>query len=285
MIRRPPRSTLSSSSAASDVYKRQVSTQSTGTRATNMSPVKCALFAALFVAFAVGHADVVKEEIDAHVPELAEQHADDQKPTSDDEMEQQPGSDDEMAQQESDDEMDQLPKGVTEAQFAQATDQEKAKFWGRRRRRWISTRRRFIRRRVISFRRRFISFRRRFGFRRRFISFRRRFFGFRRRSSLAQEQQSASDDEMAQQEQKSDDEMDQLPEGVTEKQLAQATDQEKAKFWGRRRSSLAQEESPESDDEMVQEKATWGSGNGRRRSIAKPRPSYCRINPKLPGCS
>eukprot|EP00656_Telonema_subtile_P000050 TRINITY_DN10017_c0_g1_i3.p1 TRINITY_DN10017_c0_g1~~TRINITY_DN10017_c0_g1_i3.p1 ORF type:complete len:116 (+),score=21.50 TRINITY_DN10017_c0_g1_i3:76-423(+) len=32
MIRRPPRSTLSSSSAASDVYKRQVSTQSTGSR-------------------------------------------------------------------------------------------------------------------------------------------------------------------------------------------------------------------------------------------------------------
>eukprot|EP00658_Telonema_sp_P-2_P027749 TRINITY_DN21379_c0_g1_i1.p1 TRINITY_DN21379_c0_g1~~TRINITY_DN21379_c0_g1_i1.p1 ORF type:complete len:260 (+),score=65.76 TRINITY_DN21379_c0_g1_i1:68-847(+) len=30
MVRRPPRSTLSSSSAASDVYKRQVSTQSTG---------------------------------------------------------------------------------------------------------------------------------------------------------------------------------------------------------------------------------------------------------------
>eukprot|EP00658_Telonema_sp_P-2_P028293 TRINITY_DN216_c0_g1_i3.p2 TRINITY_DN216_c0_g1~~TRINITY_DN216_c0_g1_i3.p2 ORF type:complete len:106 (+),score=21.46 TRINITY_DN216_c0_g1_i3:84-401(+) len=30
MIRRPPRSPLSSSSAASDVYKRQVSTQSTG---------------------------------------------------------------------------------------------------------------------------------------------------------------------------------------------------------------------------------------------------------------
>eukprot|EP00656_Telonema_subtile_P002415 TRINITY_DN11067_c0_g1_i1.p1 TRINITY_DN11067_c0_g1~~TRINITY_DN11067_c0_g1_i1.p1 ORF type:complete len:151 (+),score=38.01 TRINITY_DN11067_c0_g1_i1:90-542(+) len=30
MMRRPPRSTLSSSSAASDVYKRQVSTQSTG---------------------------------------------------------------------------------------------------------------------------------------------------------------------------------------------------------------------------------------------------------------
>eukprot|EP00658_Telonema_sp_P-2_P062488 TRINITY_DN5116_c0_g1_i1.p1 TRINITY_DN5116_c0_g1~~TRINITY_DN5116_c0_g1_i1.p1 ORF type:complete len:519 (+),score=120.71 TRINITY_DN5116_c0_g1_i1:71-1627(+) len=33
MIRRPPRSTLSSSSAASDVYKRQVSTQSTGRNA------------------------------------------------------------------------------------------------------------------------------------------------------------------------------------------------------------------------------------------------------------
>eukprot|EP00656_Telonema_subtile_P001775 TRINITY_DN1076_c0_g2_i1.p2 TRINITY_DN1076_c0_g2~~TRINITY_DN1076_c0_g2_i1.p2 ORF type:complete len:122 (-),score=30.10 TRINITY_DN1076_c0_g2_i1:439-804(-) len=37
MIRRPPRSTLSSSSAASDVYKRQVSTQSTGNRAQKMS--------------------------------------------------------------------------------------------------------------------------------------------------------------------------------------------------------------------------------------------------------
>eukprot|EP00656_Telonema_subtile_P058636 TRINITY_DN9990_c0_g1_i1.p1 TRINITY_DN9990_c0_g1~~TRINITY_DN9990_c0_g1_i1.p1 ORF type:complete len:371 (+),score=90.87 TRINITY_DN9990_c0_g1_i1:56-1168(+) len=35
MIRRPPRSTLSSSSAASDVYKRQVSTQSTGATAAN----------------------------------------------------------------------------------------------------------------------------------------------------------------------------------------------------------------------------------------------------------
>eukprot|EP00656_Telonema_subtile_P016265 TRINITY_DN1857_c0_g1_i2.p1 TRINITY_DN1857_c0_g1~~TRINITY_DN1857_c0_g1_i2.p1 ORF type:complete len:239 (-),score=13.05 TRINITY_DN1857_c0_g1_i2:298-1014(-) len=35
MIRRPPRSTLSSSSAASDVYKRQVSTQSTGDLETN----------------------------------------------------------------------------------------------------------------------------------------------------------------------------------------------------------------------------------------------------------
>eukprot|EP00656_Telonema_subtile_P028684 TRINITY_DN3126_c0_g1_i3.p1 TRINITY_DN3126_c0_g1~~TRINITY_DN3126_c0_g1_i3.p1 ORF type:complete len:315 (-),score=60.51 TRINITY_DN3126_c0_g1_i3:325-1269(-) len=41
MIRRPPRSTLSSSSAASDVYKRQVSTQSTGkSRPTNMGRVK-----------------------------------------------------------------------------------------------------------------------------------------------------------------------------------------------------------------------------------------------------
>eukprot|EP00656_Telonema_subtile_P040865 TRINITY_DN45953_c0_g1_i3.p1 TRINITY_DN45953_c0_g1~~TRINITY_DN45953_c0_g1_i3.p1 ORF type:complete len:143 (-),score=29.08 TRINITY_DN45953_c0_g1_i3:340-768(-) len=36
MIRRPPRSTLSSSSAASDVYKRQVSTQSTGARFSAM---------------------------------------------------------------------------------------------------------------------------------------------------------------------------------------------------------------------------------------------------------
>eukprot|EP00656_Telonema_subtile_P044055 TRINITY_DN5035_c0_g1_i1.p1 TRINITY_DN5035_c0_g1~~TRINITY_DN5035_c0_g1_i1.p1 ORF type:complete len:1026 (-),score=226.18 TRINITY_DN5035_c0_g1_i1:63-3140(-) len=36
MIRRPPRSTLSSSSAASDVYKRQVSTQSTGKRTASM---------------------------------------------------------------------------------------------------------------------------------------------------------------------------------------------------------------------------------------------------------
>eukprot|EP00656_Telonema_subtile_P030909 TRINITY_DN3387_c0_g1_i1.p1 TRINITY_DN3387_c0_g1~~TRINITY_DN3387_c0_g1_i1.p1 ORF type:complete len:225 (-),score=27.99 TRINITY_DN3387_c0_g1_i1:418-1092(-) len=35
MIRRPPRSTLSSSSAASDVYKRQVSTQSTGILISN----------------------------------------------------------------------------------------------------------------------------------------------------------------------------------------------------------------------------------------------------------
>eukprot|EP00656_Telonema_subtile_P009137 TRINITY_DN14282_c0_g1_i1.p1 TRINITY_DN14282_c0_g1~~TRINITY_DN14282_c0_g1_i1.p1 ORF type:complete len:103 (+),score=24.51 TRINITY_DN14282_c0_g1_i1:78-386(+) len=43
MIRRPPRSTLSSSSAASDVYKRQVSTQSTGIvwRATMIIPVRC----------------------------------------------------------------------------------------------------------------------------------------------------------------------------------------------------------------------------------------------------
>eukprot|EP00656_Telonema_subtile_P022625 TRINITY_DN2382_c0_g1_i4.p1 TRINITY_DN2382_c0_g1~~TRINITY_DN2382_c0_g1_i4.p1 ORF type:complete len:225 (+),score=66.67 TRINITY_DN2382_c0_g1_i4:88-762(+) len=44
MIRRPPRSTLSSSSAASDVYKRQVSTQSTGAQriamATDESPLK-----------------------------------------------------------------------------------------------------------------------------------------------------------------------------------------------------------------------------------------------------
>eukprot|EP00658_Telonema_sp_P-2_P010168 TRINITY_DN1382_c0_g2_i3.p1 TRINITY_DN1382_c0_g2~~TRINITY_DN1382_c0_g2_i3.p1 ORF type:complete len:238 (+),score=67.68 TRINITY_DN1382_c0_g2_i3:130-843(+) len=46
MIRRPPRSTLSSSSAASDVYKRQVSTQSTGGQAVGMvepalQPAQC----------------------------------------------------------------------------------------------------------------------------------------------------------------------------------------------------------------------------------------------------
>eukprot|EP00658_Telonema_sp_P-2_P010692 TRINITY_DN14040_c0_g1_i1.p1 TRINITY_DN14040_c0_g1~~TRINITY_DN14040_c0_g1_i1.p1 ORF type:complete len:543 (+),score=146.65 TRINITY_DN14040_c0_g1_i1:83-1711(+) len=39
MIRRPPRSTLSSSSAASDVYKRQVSTQSTGNRHPSMATI------------------------------------------------------------------------------------------------------------------------------------------------------------------------------------------------------------------------------------------------------
>eukprot|EP00656_Telonema_subtile_P002640 TRINITY_DN11199_c0_g1_i4.p1 TRINITY_DN11199_c0_g1~~TRINITY_DN11199_c0_g1_i4.p1 ORF type:complete len:153 (-),score=38.25 TRINITY_DN11199_c0_g1_i4:195-653(-) len=38
MIRRPPRSTLSSSSAASDVYKRQVSTQSTGASSNGNMP-------------------------------------------------------------------------------------------------------------------------------------------------------------------------------------------------------------------------------------------------------
>eukprot|EP00658_Telonema_sp_P-2_P048257 TRINITY_DN36713_c0_g1_i5.p1 TRINITY_DN36713_c0_g1~~TRINITY_DN36713_c0_g1_i5.p1 ORF type:complete len:425 (-),score=145.36 TRINITY_DN36713_c0_g1_i5:480-1754(-) len=41
MIRRPPRSTLSSSSAASDVYKRQVSTQSTGADCAGMEVRKC----------------------------------------------------------------------------------------------------------------------------------------------------------------------------------------------------------------------------------------------------
>eukprot|EP00658_Telonema_sp_P-2_P033430 TRINITY_DN24543_c0_g1_i11.p1 TRINITY_DN24543_c0_g1~~TRINITY_DN24543_c0_g1_i11.p1 ORF type:complete len:452 (+),score=110.27 TRINITY_DN24543_c0_g1_i11:111-1466(+) len=40
MIRRPPRSTLSSSSAASDVYKRQVSTQSTGVEKRAMAKRK-----------------------------------------------------------------------------------------------------------------------------------------------------------------------------------------------------------------------------------------------------
>eukprot|EP00658_Telonema_sp_P-2_P027794 TRINITY_DN21407_c0_g1_i3.p1 TRINITY_DN21407_c0_g1~~TRINITY_DN21407_c0_g1_i3.p1 ORF type:complete len:290 (+),score=83.86 TRINITY_DN21407_c0_g1_i3:128-997(+) len=41
MIRRPPRSTLSSSSAASDVYKRQVSTQSTGRLRTHHRMLRC----------------------------------------------------------------------------------------------------------------------------------------------------------------------------------------------------------------------------------------------------
>eukprot|EP00656_Telonema_subtile_P001935 TRINITY_DN1083_c0_g1_i5.p1 TRINITY_DN1083_c0_g1~~TRINITY_DN1083_c0_g1_i5.p1 ORF type:complete len:698 (-),score=169.35 TRINITY_DN1083_c0_g1_i5:100-2193(-) len=40
MIRRPPRSTLSSSSAASDVYKRQVSTQSTGSAGDNVAVMR-----------------------------------------------------------------------------------------------------------------------------------------------------------------------------------------------------------------------------------------------------
>eukprot|EP00657_Telonema_sp_P-1_P003957 TRINITY_DN1919_c0_g1_i2.p1 TRINITY_DN1919_c0_g1~~TRINITY_DN1919_c0_g1_i2.p1 ORF type:complete len:115 (+),score=14.82 TRINITY_DN1919_c0_g1_i2:124-468(+) len=45
MIRRPPRSTQSRSSAASDVYKRQVSTQSTGilTRFPSTTPLGLAL--------------------------------------------------------------------------------------------------------------------------------------------------------------------------------------------------------------------------------------------------
>eukprot|EP00658_Telonema_sp_P-2_P008743 TRINITY_DN13300_c0_g2_i1.p1 TRINITY_DN13300_c0_g2~~TRINITY_DN13300_c0_g2_i1.p1 ORF type:complete len:916 (-),score=272.12 TRINITY_DN13300_c0_g2_i1:266-3013(-) len=57
MIRRPPRSTLSSSSAASDVYKRQVSTQSTGpTLGATLTldlptPVLVALVLALVVPF------------------------------------------------------------------------------------------------------------------------------------------------------------------------------------------------------------------------------------------
>eukprot|EP00656_Telonema_subtile_P054510 TRINITY_DN8174_c0_g4_i1.p1 TRINITY_DN8174_c0_g4~~TRINITY_DN8174_c0_g4_i1.p1 ORF type:complete len:636 (+),score=131.56 TRINITY_DN8174_c0_g4_i1:97-2004(+) len=51
MIRRPPRSTLSSSSAASDVYKRQVSTQSTGTLhpfAMSQAGMRLSLLLALF---------------------------------------------------------------------------------------------------------------------------------------------------------------------------------------------------------------------------------------------
>eukprot|EP00658_Telonema_sp_P-2_P006294 TRINITY_DN12405_c0_g1_i7.p1 TRINITY_DN12405_c0_g1~~TRINITY_DN12405_c0_g1_i7.p1 ORF type:complete len:930 (-),score=289.28 TRINITY_DN12405_c0_g1_i7:196-2985(-) len=44
MIRRPPRSTLSSSSAASDVYKRQVSTQSTGAQLRAMAMLGSRVF-------------------------------------------------------------------------------------------------------------------------------------------------------------------------------------------------------------------------------------------------
>eukprot|EP00658_Telonema_sp_P-2_P081759 TRINITY_DN8471_c0_g1_i4.p1 TRINITY_DN8471_c0_g1~~TRINITY_DN8471_c0_g1_i4.p1 ORF type:complete len:186 (+),score=45.40 TRINITY_DN8471_c0_g1_i4:106-663(+) len=48
MIRRPPRSTLSSSSAASDVYKRQVSTQSTGQAAAR---VRCCFLVSVVCGF------------------------------------------------------------------------------------------------------------------------------------------------------------------------------------------------------------------------------------------
>eukprot|EP00658_Telonema_sp_P-2_P083874 TRINITY_DN9189_c0_g1_i4.p1 TRINITY_DN9189_c0_g1~~TRINITY_DN9189_c0_g1_i4.p1 ORF type:complete len:347 (+),score=82.76 TRINITY_DN9189_c0_g1_i4:152-1192(+) len=47
MIRRPPRSTLSSSSAASDVYKRQVSTQSTGDTPDPMVQLICSVAEAI----------------------------------------------------------------------------------------------------------------------------------------------------------------------------------------------------------------------------------------------
>ena len=87
-----------------------------------MSPVKIALAAALFVAFASGATAVVQEDIDALVPELAEQ-------PSDDEMAQQ-RSDDEMAQ-DSDDEMDQLPEGIDEEQLAQATDKQRSSWGGK----------------------------------------------------------------------------------------------------------------------------------------------------------
>eukprot|EP00658_Telonema_sp_P-2_P037009 TRINITY_DN26661_c0_g1_i3.p1 TRINITY_DN26661_c0_g1~~TRINITY_DN26661_c0_g1_i3.p1 ORF type:complete len:377 (+),score=90.80 TRINITY_DN26661_c0_g1_i3:100-1230(+) len=52
MIRRPPRSTLSSSSAASDVYKRQVSTQSTGS--PNCSPMRYHLLPLLLALASAG---------------------------------------------------------------------------------------------------------------------------------------------------------------------------------------------------------------------------------------
>eukprot|EP00656_Telonema_subtile_P017482 TRINITY_DN1937_c0_g1_i4.p1 TRINITY_DN1937_c0_g1~~TRINITY_DN1937_c0_g1_i4.p1 ORF type:complete len:205 (+),score=56.20 TRINITY_DN1937_c0_g1_i4:212-826(+) len=168
-----------------------------------MSPVKIALVAILFVAFACADADVAKEEIDTMVPELAEQqHSDDEmaqaSPTSDDEMAQASPTDDEMQQQEA--EMDQLPKGVTEEQLAQATDEQKAAFWGRRRRRRSYSRRRRRRRR-------------RSGWLRHFSAANR---SARRRSSLAQEEEPVAD------------EMDQIPKGVTEEDLAQASDEQKA---------------------------------------------------------
>eukprot|EP00656_Telonema_subtile_P019761 TRINITY_DN2096_c0_g1_i2.p1 TRINITY_DN2096_c0_g1~~TRINITY_DN2096_c0_g1_i2.p1 ORF type:complete len:135 (-),score=23.86 TRINITY_DN2096_c0_g1_i2:577-981(-) len=56
MTRRPPRSTLSSSSAASDVYKRQVSTQSTG-------------FSTAAMAMAASALDVVLASLDASTGE------------------------------------------------------------------------------------------------------------------------------------------------------------------------------------------------------------------------
>eukprot|EP00656_Telonema_subtile_P022285 TRINITY_DN2339_c0_g1_i1.p1 TRINITY_DN2339_c0_g1~~TRINITY_DN2339_c0_g1_i1.p1 ORF type:complete len:659 (-),score=250.37 TRINITY_DN2339_c0_g1_i1:59-2035(-) len=55
MIRRPPRSTLSSSSAASDVYKRQVSTQSTGERRIPIM-VRSVLVALLLLAVSLADA-------------------------------------------------------------------------------------------------------------------------------------------------------------------------------------------------------------------------------------
>eukprot|EP00656_Telonema_subtile_P018233 TRINITY_DN1982_c0_g1_i2.p1 TRINITY_DN1982_c0_g1~~TRINITY_DN1982_c0_g1_i2.p1 ORF type:complete len:183 (-),score=61.24 TRINITY_DN1982_c0_g1_i2:116-664(-) len=63
-------------------------------------------------------------------------------------------------------------------------------------------------------------------------------FSHRRRSSLAQEH-----------EQNSDDEMDQLPETVNQEQFTQAGRRRPAFSWWRRRSSLAQEHEQNSDDE------------------------------------
>eukprot|EP00656_Telonema_subtile_P052174 TRINITY_DN719_c0_g1_i2.p1 TRINITY_DN719_c0_g1~~TRINITY_DN719_c0_g1_i2.p1 ORF type:complete len:112 (+),score=19.47 TRINITY_DN719_c0_g1_i2:80-415(+) len=64
MIRRPPRSTLSSSSAASDVYKRQVSTQSTGSNfeeAMARILVACALLMAVACASQTEYVDLGQE--------------------------------------------------------------------------------------------------------------------------------------------------------------------------------------------------------------------------------
>eukprot|EP00656_Telonema_subtile_P042107 TRINITY_DN4755_c0_g2_i1.p1 TRINITY_DN4755_c0_g2~~TRINITY_DN4755_c0_g2_i1.p1 ORF type:complete len:513 (-),score=69.96 TRINITY_DN4755_c0_g2_i1:81-1619(-) len=63
MIRRPPRSTLSSSSAASDVYKRQVSTQSTGNSRKTMRSIACAVLCLALHAEAATHNWVVRKTI------------------------------------------------------------------------------------------------------------------------------------------------------------------------------------------------------------------------------
>eukprot|EP00658_Telonema_sp_P-2_P007549 TRINITY_DN12820_c0_g1_i2.p2 TRINITY_DN12820_c0_g1~~TRINITY_DN12820_c0_g1_i2.p2 ORF type:complete len:166 (-),score=61.85 TRINITY_DN12820_c0_g1_i2:191-688(-) len=64
MIRRPPRSTLSSSSAASDVYKRQVSTQSTGELATLKNDQHELLLRAVEARLLVDNQSATKSELE-----------------------------------------------------------------------------------------------------------------------------------------------------------------------------------------------------------------------------